>query len=186
MVDERKIYILLTDTGTVFSKLIRLYTKAPLNHASIALDSELREVYSFGRKHPLNPFYGGFVKERVQGYLVRTEARPTQCALYSCTVSTDTYERIRLRLKQMEQNPEQYKYNLLGLFGIIFNIHIRRENAYFCSQFVASMLQEHGMYVVDKNWVWVTPEDFRHSPSLQLVYRGDLRTKVRYKRRKYS
>lgn len=42
------------------------------------------------------------------------------------------------------------------------------------------------MYVVDKNWVWVTPEDFRHSPSLQLVYRGDLRTKVRHKRRKYS
>ncbi|MED4476449.1 hypothetical protein [Oceanobacillus caeni] len=42
---ERKVYILLTDTGTFFTKLIKLYTKKPYNHASISFDSELSEVY---------------------------------------------------------------------------------------------------------------------------------------------
>lgn len=47
---EKKVYLLLTDTGTFFTKLIKLYTKKPYNHASISFDSELSEVYSFGRK----------------------------------------------------------------------------------------------------------------------------------------
>lgn len=54
--EEKKIYLLLTDTGTLFSKLIKCYTKKPYNHASIAFDGELSTVYSFGRKKPKNPF----------------------------------------------------------------------------------------------------------------------------------
>ena len=50
MMIEKKIYILLTDTGTLFTNLIKLYTKKTYNHASISFDSELSEVYSFGRK----------------------------------------------------------------------------------------------------------------------------------------
>lgn len=34
---NQKIYILLTDTGTLFTRLIKLYTKKPYNHASISL-----------------------------------------------------------------------------------------------------------------------------------------------------
>lgn len=50
MTVNRDIYIVLTGTGTAFSGIIKWFTKAELNHASIAFDSELREVYSFGRK----------------------------------------------------------------------------------------------------------------------------------------
>lgn len=50
MTANRDIYIVLTGTGTAFSGIIKWFTKAELNHASIAFDSELREVYSFGRK----------------------------------------------------------------------------------------------------------------------------------------
>lgn len=50
MTTNRDIYIVLTGTGTAFSGIIKWFTKAELNHASIAFDSELREVYSFGRK----------------------------------------------------------------------------------------------------------------------------------------
>lgn len=47
---DKEIYVLLTDTGTVLTKIIRSFTKDPLNHASIAFDQDLNEVYSFGRK----------------------------------------------------------------------------------------------------------------------------------------
>lgn len=50
MTANKDIYIVLTGTGTAFSGLIKWFTKAELNHASIAFDHELREVYSFGRK----------------------------------------------------------------------------------------------------------------------------------------
>jgi hypothetical protein len=58
---EKKVYILLTNTGSFLTKLIKLYTKKPYNHASIAFDYELSEVYSFGRKTARNPVIGGFV-----------------------------------------------------------------------------------------------------------------------------
>ena len=80
---EKKIYILLTDTGTLFTKFIKLYTKKPYNHASISFDSELSEVYSFGRKTARNPFIGGFVKEDVNKGLFKE----ANCAVYALTVN---------------------------------------------------------------------------------------------------
>ena len=56
----KKIYIILTFTGTALSRIIKLSTKDEFAHASIALDSELKEMYSFGRLNPYNPFFGGF------------------------------------------------------------------------------------------------------------------------------
>ena len=41
MMKEKKIYILLTDTGTLFTRLIKIFTKKPYNHASISFDAEL-------------------------------------------------------------------------------------------------------------------------------------------------
>lgn len=56
---DPSVYIMLTNTGTLFTKLIQGYTKAPYNHASISFNRELSELYSFGRKHPANPLNGG-------------------------------------------------------------------------------------------------------------------------------
>lgn len=37
----KKVYIILTHTGTVLSKIIKKYTKDEFSHVSIALDKEL-------------------------------------------------------------------------------------------------------------------------------------------------
>lgn len=50
---QNKIYLLFTNTRTLFTRTIRLYTKADYNHASIALDPNFNETYSFGRKKSL-------------------------------------------------------------------------------------------------------------------------------------
>ena len=60
-----KIYIVLTYTGTVLSKIIKLYTHCEFSHVSISLDKNLEHMYSFGRLNPYNPFKGGFVQEPV-------------------------------------------------------------------------------------------------------------------------
>ena len=61
----RKIYIVLTYTGTILSKIIRVYTKAEFCHVSLSLDKRLNKMYSFGRLNPYNPFIGGFVHEGI-------------------------------------------------------------------------------------------------------------------------
>lgn len=170
MKNEKNIYILLTDTGTVFTRLIKLYTKAPFNHASIAFDRELKEVYSFGRLKPHNPLIGGFVKENIRGPLFIH----AKCALYCCAVEPSAYEQVRRHVRRFERNRHQYKYNLIGLLGVLLNINLRRENAYFCSEFVASVFQENGVDIIDKPSALTTPGDFEKSEALRLLYQGKL------------
>ena len=61
----KKIYIILTHTGTTLSKIIKKYTKDEFSHVSISLDVKLENMYSFGRLKPYNPFIGGFVHEYI-------------------------------------------------------------------------------------------------------------------------
>ena len=60
---SKKIYIVLSQTGTMFSKALKFFTRAEYNHASISLTPTLETMYSFGRINPNNPFVGGFVEE---------------------------------------------------------------------------------------------------------------------------
>ena len=59
----KKIYLVLTHTGTSLSELIRRHTGNTYNHISIALREDLNEMYSFGRLNPYIFFWGGFVIE---------------------------------------------------------------------------------------------------------------------------
>lgn len=176
---ETQIYIVLTNTGTLISQIIKLYTGNELTHVSIAFDAELKEVYSFGRKRRHNPLSGGFKKEKVNGDLIRSEERPTLCAVYSYTISEVVYKRIRKRVKEMERNHDSYRYNFAGILGLILKIKIERRNAYFCSQFVASLFEEHGVQLINKDAIWVKPADFQVCGMLTLLYSGDLRYAVR-------
>ena len=170
MSKEREIHIVLTDTGTMLNRAIRWCTKDPLNHASIAFDRELKEVYSFGRKRPGNPLIGGFIKEDMSGRLF-SEA---SCAIYSCRVSEEVYDRIRRRVRVMYRKQEKYTYNFVGLFTLMLNIELRRNRAYFCSQFVAYLFENSGMPLVNKSPLMTTPGDLARARYLRLEYEGKL------------
>ncbi|GKU76264.1 hypothetical protein [Paenibacillus sp. L3-i20] len=167
---DKEIYVLLTDTGTVLTKIIRSFTKDPLNHASIAFDQDLNEVYSFGRKNPSNPFFAGFVREDIRGDFFEE----SMCALYKIKVCQTTYNSIRLQIKHFEQYQDLYKYNLVGMLGVVFNIEWERRYSYFCSQFVATVFDRSGVSLVEKSPLLVTPGDLQNTPELELVYHGKL------------
>ena len=61
----QKIYIITTYTGTALSYLIRNISKTPYAHVSIALNKDLRPMYSFGRLNPKTPLFAGFVEENI-------------------------------------------------------------------------------------------------------------------------
>jgi hypothetical protein len=167
---ERKVYLLLTDTGTLFTRMIKLYTKKPYNHSSIGFDHQLLEVYSFGRKRPKNPFIGGFIKENTQTGLFKQ----AKCAIYSCTITEDQFQKMNDFIREIEEQNHNYRYNLLGLFAIALNKNIQRKRAFFCSQFVATVLQKSEIIDFRKPISLVTPNDLHESPLFQLVYQGNL------------
>lgn len=45
------VYVVLTRTNTVISRLIQLFKKDEFTHAAISLDRDLANMYSFGRKY---------------------------------------------------------------------------------------------------------------------------------------
>lgn len=175
MLNEKKIYILFTDTGTLLSKAIRLYTGTSLNHSSIAFDKDLSTIYSFGRKDPRNPLIGGFVKESLYGSLIRQGQSRTQCAIYCCTVTKEQHNLILEEIQRVEKQQSLYKYNFLGLFGVALNVGIKREKAYFCTQFVATVFRNAGIELVSKPACLTTPIDLENSSVLEKIYEGDLR-----------
>lgn len=168
---EKKGYILLTDTGTLFTKLIKLYTKKPYNHASIAFDSDLSEVYSFGRKTAGNPFVGGFVKEDMKSDLFNQ----ADCAIYSFTVTDVQWQKMNRYIQDIETQKEHYRYNWLGLFGFIIKRPIKRKKAFFCSQFVASVLKECNIIDFGKPLSLIAPYDLQRISNFQLIYHGGLK-----------
>lgn len=182
--NERSIYILFTDTGTLFSKMIKFYTKSPYNHVSISLDENLNELYSFGRKFYYNPLSAGFIKEDID-HGVFFYKKDTKCMLYRLTVSEQQFIDITAKIYRFKCFRDHYRYNLLGVMGIALNKRIVRENAFTCSQFVASILTVSGIHAFEKYLEMITPNDIMEIPQLEIIYEGKLRDYKRNSRAAY-
>ncbi len=173
MKEKYEIYIVLTYSGSMLSRLINKKTKEPYSHVSIGLDKELNELYSFGRLRPNNPVIGGFVKEDI---INGTYARfpKTTCAIYSLEINKKQYKKLLRELKKFILSESRYRYNFIGLVGVVINYPIERKYNYFCSQFVSSLLTNSGILLIDKKAGLTAPRDFRECNELYLVYEGKL------------
>ena len=172
---ERNIYILLSHSGSMFSKAINICTREPYTHVSIALDRNLHELYSFGRIRPYNPVIGGFVQEDIGGGTYKRFPK-TRCALYSLKITNGQYRQLKKELNKFKRESDKYGYNLIGVVTAAFNYPIHREYRYFCSQFVSELLQKSGINLIDKNPSLTAPMDFICSDELECIYEGYLRT----------
>lgn len=165
---DKDIYIILSDTGSLLSKTIKLYTKAPYNHTSIGFDVKLNELYSFGRKNPNNPLFAGFVKENITHDFFRN----AKCCIYKITINYNQYLLIKQMLEDFKTKEKRYKYNLIGLLGVMFNYPVKRNYHYFCSQFVATLLHKSGTCIFYKDTGLVKPSDFHCIKNATLIYEG--------------
>ena len=168
----KKIYIILTHTGTALSKIIKGFTKDEFSHVSIALDIELKEMYSFGRLNPYNPFWGGFVHEYIDKGTFKRFYK-TRAKVYSLEITEQQYESIKNYIEQIKNNKENYKFNIIGLFAAGFHKKIKKQKSFYCAEFVK--------YVMEKADIKtdlpdiVKPEDLKNIKGLQEIYGGLLR-----------
>lgn len=167
-----EVYIVFTDTKTNLAKMIKNYTRYPFSHVSLSFSKDLTKMYSFGRKETDNAFIAGFVKEDVRDHLFQR----ADCAVCKLTVTEQSYARIWAYVQKMEREKESFKYNFTGLFAIAFNYNHNPKNAYFCSQFVTEAVAAGDIWLAKKPYGLMTPRDIFTSDSMEMIYRGDMRT----------
>ena len=169
--ENKKIYIMLSYTGTILSRIVKIYTLREYSHVSIALDLELDALYSFGRIHPRNPFTGGFIKEEIDSGTYKV-FKNTRCKIYELEVTMVQYQRAKDFIDSFIAEQDRYKFNIVGLLGTVVNKPLNRENHYFCSQFVGKALLEAHIHDFHKDVGLIKPIEFAEIPGLELIYEG--------------
>ena len=169
----KKIYIVLAHTGTLLSRIIRIKTGAEYTHSSIALDEDLKEMYSFGRKYSYIAFIGGFVRE---GASFGTYKRfyNTEISLYELTITDEQYSKLKETIEYVKVHKDEYKFNILGLFLAGFNRKRKQEKTYYCAEFVKAVLDKSGIDVSNFPEV-IKPENFKNLKDAKLIYKGLLK-----------
>ncbi len=165
---ERTVYILLTRSGTCFSRLIHLATRDDYTHASIGLSGPQGPFYSFARKHPRFALPAGLVEERMSS----VNRRAVPCCLYSLKVSDQTYFRLQQRLTEMYRQRESYHYSIIGALACYLHFPLQRRHHYFCSQFVACLLEDCQAAELPKPSPLVRPADLCRIRGLTPVHQG--------------
>ena len=173
-----KIYIVLTYTGTILSRIIKYYTHCEFSHASLSLDRNLEEMYSFGRLNPYNPFHGGFIHEAI-GKGTFKRFKNTRAMIFSIDVTKEQYNKIKNTINIISREREKYKFNIIGLFAVSIHLRIKRTKCFYCAEFVKYLLDESKM---DTNLPEIIkPEDFRKMQNITPIYIGKL-NQYKYKK----
>lgn len=169
----KSLYILLTRSRSLTSRVIGLFTSEPFTHASLAFDRELTVLYSFARKYSGMPLPAGLMEEHIdRGFYRRQGDIP--CALLRMDVPDRIYSRAKTMVYNMFQRREDYTYSILGLFLCHLHISLDFRNRYFCSQFVGTILEESGALKLPKPASLMHPFDFCSMDRLQILYLGSL------------
>ncbi|MGN0662274.1 MAG: hypothetical protein ACI4LE_03915 [Faecalibacterium sp.] len=129
----KTITILLTRYSDCGSSLLYYLTGRSYTHASLGLEEEPGTYYSFN--------YRGFCVETLEKHRRRGVDRSVS---YELSVPDGAYETLRARLGEFKAHRDGLRYTRLGVLLCLLHIPLRREGYYFCSQFVAEMLQSSG------------------------------------------
>ena len=167
----KNIYIILSYTGTIMSKIVKLYTRYEYSHVSISMDKNISNMYSFGRKSIYNMFNGGFVIENKYSKFYK-KFKNTKCIIMELTVTKEQYNNLKEILDYYKENIEIYKYDIVGVFLKPFNINFNRKNYYYCTKFIKEILENSNIYKFDSDFI--KPINFMDIPNKKIIYQGKL------------
>lgn len=171
---QKRLYIVISQSGTLPSKMLRAVTGAKYNHVSISLADDLGTMYSFGRRRTYNPFWGGFVMESPHAGTFK-RFPDTKIILMSVPITEEQGMRLKARLEKMYEHRLDYHYNYLGLFLAGIHIYKKFKRHYYCSEFVREMLVEFKIDGAKDLPRIIHPMEFEEMASATEIYRGLLR-----------
>jgi len=165
------IYLVFSKTGTWLSRALKYFQPTKYVHTSIGFEDTFTEMYSFGRTNPDNPFSGGFVKENLYDGVFKKN-KSSACQIFKIPVTEEQFLGLKKDIEFFYQNRAQYRYNFLGLFGVLLNRPLNRKYHYFCSQFIYTLLKKHNLLEIDKHPELVQTIDLLDIENKSLIYEG--------------
>lgn len=169
----KSVYIILTQSGTKFSKFLKFVTKEKYNHASICLNNTFNEFYSFARKIPTRPLPAGFVTENAYKHVFGM-FKEVPCLVLEKELTDEQYDELNNLINYFVENKKQFSYAFITLAFANTNYSIVSDTKYFCSQFVAKVLNEISVET-PKSPEHMHPMDFTQLNGVKVVYEGDLK-----------
>lgn len=165
----KRIYFVLTYSGTILGKIIQFKTKRLYTHVSISLDENLTKMYSFSRLHPYNCFVGDFVHEKQnEGSFKRF--KNTKAMICYIEITNYQYEKLEQEILKFKKNRTIYKFNTLGLLYILFNKRIHRKNYFYCAEFIKYVLNNANVNI--RLPEMPRPENFEMLKNAKVIYTG--------------
>jgi len=149
-VHKHKVTILLSRYGDPFSKFIKLMSRSNFTHASISLDPEEEVFYSFNLK--------GFIEERWKNKKSKYLLPDRRYIRFY--VTEEQYKRLHESVEKFKSRRQEFSYTPFGTIMCLFKIPIRFKKRYFCSRFVAEVLQSSGIYKLRRKATLYLPVHF--------------------------
>ncbi len=169
------LYIVLTRTGTIFSKAIGLVTGKKYTHVSIASDELLTQMYSFCRDKKDMPLPAGFNREDLFTEVFGA-CRTIPGEVYRIQVTDEQLERYNDVIRHFILNRKSYSSDVGALLPMALHIPYKTGNRFVCSVWVGFVLGKSGIcHNIAKQPSLIEPEDFRSIEDAELIYRGDLK-----------
>ena len=109
----KQVYVLVSKTATVTSKLVHTFTHGTYTPASLAITPETDKFYSYARRRLYNFLVGGIINEDIHTF-VFARFPDCNCALFEIDVSDEDYDRIKAQIDLCLDNYDKATYSFLG------------------------------------------------------------------------
>ena len=94
--------------------------------------------------------------------------------MYKAAVDDAAYAKIAMELKSMAAVCDSYPYSCVGPICCFLRIPYHSAGKYFCSEFVADILERNGAISLSKPASLMRPNDFTRTEGLELIFKGTL------------
>lgn len=173
MQKTKKLYILLTRFPDKTSRALSFFAHSYYTHASIGLEEDMNTYYSFVCRGLFSFVCRGFIVEKIDRYN-KPERAPLPCRLFVLSVSEKTYARAKRILAEFEAQKKEYRYARFGALMSLLHIPFATAHHYFCSQFVAKVLEGCQAVKLTRRPSRYLPWDLAALPGLSPVFEGNL------------
>ncbi len=147
MTSTQKIYVLLSKTHTNFARLTRKFGKLNFNHAAIATDAELNQLYAFARPQHNAVFLARLVNESIDRYTLG-KVDHVDVVLFELGVTLEQYQWVQNEIAQIQADDE-YLYNLFSVLTYPLSKGFSTYKAFSCIEFVMYILRGINRQVTD-------------------------------------
>jgi hypothetical protein len=166
-----RVWVLLFNSSTMASRVIKAWTGDTYTHAVLSLDRNMEKMYSFG----ISEHGAGFLVEKLEDY-----GLDSPYSIYEALITKSELARVHSILDQFA-NSRETSYNLIGTVhaALTGKDYKSSSDALYCSQFVRHVLEQAGAARLfgkklqsDTYGLAMKPYDFARAPGFRFVRRG--------------